>query len=300
MEILYLSPKGEKYDFNSEGEGEPYNFHITSELIVSGLIKRLPNLKIKMVSDLLDEGADIKEEIKRYDIVFCDITTMNPNIMFHAGQAESADKPIIYFLSNNAQFPVTLSSKRKLKYSEASLENEFIEELAALIELAEKNPDSLKEEPSNSKSMPKAFISYSHKDKAYLERLKVHLKPLIKSGVIDLWVDTKIKTGDKWREEIEKALKEANIAILMVSADFMASDFIVDDELPPLLSKAEVRGTKILPVIVSPCRFSRDPELSRFQAANSPDTPLSSMTEDEREKIYDQLAQDIEISIRKS
>jgi hypothetical protein len=119
----------------------------------------------------------------------------------------------------------------------------------------------------------------------------------MKKGLIDLWVDTKIKSGDQWKKEIENALKESSIAILLISADFMASDFIIDNELPPLLSRAEVDGTTILPVIVSPCRFSREPTLSRFQAANSPSEPLSSLTEDEKEKIYDQLAHDIERSI---
>ena len=125
----------------------------------------------------------------------------------------------------------------------------------------------------------------------------VHLKPLERKGLIEIWSDSTIKTGDKWEEKIYKALLESNIAILLISADFMASDFIVENELPPLLSKAEAEGTKILPLIISPCRFSREPTLHRFQAANSPSKPLSKINENERESIYDKIAEDIESAL---
>ena len=104
------------------------------------------------------------------------------------------------------------------------------------------------------------FISYSHADVDFLLRLKIHLRPFEKKGVIDLWEDTKIKVGEKWNERIEKALDKAAIAILLISADFLASDFIIDNELPPLLHAAEEKGKIILPVIVKPCRFLKDPK----------------------------------------
>jgi transcriptional regulator with XRE-family HTH domain len=138
------------------------------------------------------------------------------------------------------------------------------------------------------------FVSYSHRDSAYLERLMVHLKPLQKQGVIDPWVDTRLQAGDKWKKEIEKALQRARVAVLLVSADFLASDFIVENELPPLLQAAEAKGTLIIPVILKPCRFTRDKNLQEFQAINSPDEPLSLADENERELVYDTIAQRIE------
>jgi hypothetical protein len=77
----------------------------------------------------------------------------------------------------------------------------------------------------------------------------------------------------------------------------MASDFIVENELPPILSNAEVNGTKIIPVILSHCRFSREPTLNRFQAANLPSEPLSTASQEERESIYDKLASEIESAL---
>ncbi len=138
------------------------------------------------------------------------------------------------------------------------------------------------------------FISYSHKDTEYLERLMVHLKPLERQGIVDTWVDTKIVAGNKWKQEIEKALKKARVAILLVSADFLASDFIVDNELPPLLKKADEEGTTILPMVLMPCRFARDQNLREFQAINAPDEPVGLMSENEREVIYDAVAHRIE------
>lgn len=125
------------------------------------------------------------------------------------------------------------------------------------------------------------FISYSHEDEKWLELLKKHLKVLAKySGKIEYWVDTKLRGGDKWREEITKAIDAANVAILLVSTNFLASDFITSDELPPILRKAEEGGTRILPLIASPCEFI-DSELGVFQAVNDPDRTLADLGNDE-------------------
>jgi hypothetical protein len=140
----------------------------------------------------------------------------------------------------------------------------------------------------------KLFISYSHADKEWLERLKRHLKPSIRNGNLDLWEDTRIRSGDEWREEIRSALESACVAVLLISADFFASDFIVSDELPPLLAAAEKKGVRILPLIIGACRFKRTPELSCFQTVNSPDRSLDGMMRPEWEKVLDSLAETIE------
>lgn len=124
------------------------------------------------------------------------------------------------------------------------------------------------------------FISYAHADEKWLERLKTHLKVMTKYYSLEFWEDTKLRGGDKWREEISSAIKRANVAILLVSTSFLASDFISNNELPPILRKAEEEGTRILPVIVSPCVFE-DSELSIFQAVNSPDKTLTDLANDE-------------------
>lgn len=141
------------------------------------------------------------------------------------------------------------------------------------------------------------FISYSHKDSNWLERLHVHLKPLERPGLIDRWDDTRIRPGAKWREEIEKAIERARVVIMLISADFLASDFIITKELPPLLQAAASGGALILPVIVSPCRFKKTQGLEQFQAINSPDKPLTALNRTNREKIFLQVADAVEAAI---
>lgn len=140
------------------------------------------------------------------------------------------------------------------------------------------------------------FISYSHKDQKWLNRLQVHLKPLKADGITDVWADTKIDPGDKWRDEIKDALAETKVAILLVSIDFINSDFIATNELPPLLKAAEEDDVLILQVIVGPCekRFKKTAMLEQFQTFNKPEVPLSKMTPNEREELWDRLADGIE------
>jgi hypothetical protein len=120
------------------------------------------------------------------------------------------------------------------------------------------------------------FISYSHQDKKWLERLQVHLRPLERNGV-DRWDDTRIKAGQDWMAEIKQALDSAKVAVLLISADFLASGFIHDDELPSLLAAAEGEGVRILPVIIGDSLYA-DSSLGRFQAVNSPDQPLEGLS----------------------
>src|SRR5687767_3885641 len=140
--------------------------------------------------------------------------------------------------------------------------------------------DRLKKMSSHA-ARDKVFVSYSHQDAEWLERFKIHLKPLEREGRIAVWDDTQIKAGEKWRSAIENSLASARAAVLLVSADFLASDFVAANELPPLLAAAEKHGCVILPLIVKPCRFTNTEGLKEFQAVNPPSRPLIKMSENE-------------------
>lgn len=135
----------------------------------------------------------------------------------------------------------------------------------------------------------KIFISYSHKDAPYQLRLRTRLRPFEREGKLNFWVDSKINVGDKWHSEIEKALSETLVAILLVSADFLASDFIMNNELPLLLGACRHEGVKILPVILKPCAFEMF-EISEFQCVNDPQQPVCAMDEAGREAVWARLA----------
>ncbi len=148
------------------------------------------------------------------------------------------------------------------------------------------------QERSGTESRQGIFVSYSHLDAKWLKRLEVHLQPLTRAG-LKIWNDTRIEAGSDWRNEIRLAIEHAAVAVLLVSADFIASEFIDHNELPPLLTAANERGMKILSLILSASGFERTP-LARFQSFNSPSRPLIGMTRREREKILANLAETIE------
>jgi hypothetical protein len=141
------------------------------------------------------------------------------------------------------------------------------------------------------------FVSYSHHDDQWLERLQVHLRPLARQGGIDLWDDTRIRAGDEWRREIEEAIEVCKVAVLVVTADFMASDFIDSNELPPLLQAAKQRGARIISVLASSSNFE-DTELARYQAINSPSKPLDMLPRGEQEAVFVKLYKEIRNSLR--
>lgn len=137
------------------------------------------------------------------------------------------------------------------------------------------------------------FISYSHKDAKWLELVKTHMKPLERYYGIDEWNDQKLRTSDIWKEEISKALNDATIAVLLFSANFMASDFIINNELQPLLKNASNGGVRIMPVMVSPCATFEESGLSDYQATNGPDKTLIEMNEGEVHRTLKKLVEDI-------
>lgn len=121
------------------------------------------------------------------------------------------------------------------------------------------------------------FISYSHADAKWLQKLKPFLKPMEKKGVIHVWDDSRIKPGAKWKDEIKIALGHAKIAVLLVSQHFLSSDFITDQELPHFLKASEAEGLTILWIPLSASTW-KDSPLEAFQAAIDPTKPLDSLT----------------------
>jgi TIR domain len=148
----------------------------------------------------------------------------------------------------------------------------------------------------------KAFVSYSRKNKNYLEDLLKHIKGYMhvegENNVLDtridiwddMWNDTQIAAGQDWWQEITNALAEARVAILLISADFLASDFIREHELPPLLEAAQKKELLLLPILLAPSAFPQT-KLGRYQAMN--EKPIMGMSPAESEAAWAKITRDI-------
>jgi hypothetical protein len=132
-------------------------------------------------------------------------------------------------------------------------------------------------------SRTKLFVSYSHRDREWLDRLRVHLAILERRGLVHVWSDTRIGGGARWQDEIESALTEAEVAILLISPEFLASDFIWRDEMPRILAHQK-DGMAIFPLIVRPCAWRIATELAELQARPVDGRALSLGTEAELDR----------------
>jgi len=128
------------------------------------------------------------------------------------------------------------------------------------------------------------FISYSHIDKDYSKDIQRHFKPFLDK--INFWDDSKIRPGQEWKKEIEKAISKTKVAIFLVSTDFLGSDFITTKEIPPLLDAAEKNGAVVLNIILKPCLFEEFENLNKYQAMNPPNRPVSKMDINEKEELF--------------
>ena len=156
------------------------------------------------------------------------------------------------------------------------------------------------------------FISYARADNEgerwqdrWLDRLLGMLKPLRLNNQVCAWSDKDLAPGSNWQQVIETQLSHyAKAAVLMVSHNYLASDFVRTGELPFILGRAKDTGLPVIPLILKPCLFAEavyrylDPDsgpnaitLAEFQSLNSPNAPLSAMKEHEQDAVLLQLAQ---------
>jgi formylglycine-generating enzyme required for sulfatase activity len=124
-----------------------------------------------------------------------------------------------------------------------------------------------------------------------VERLRRMIKPLEQRYGLERWDDSRIQAGGLWRQEIEQALASASVALLLVSADFLASDFVASRELPPLFRAAKEKGLRILWVPLRPSLWKHIPEIEQYQAVIPPGRTLAEMAEVEQERAFVQIAE---------
>ena len=131
--------------------------------------------------------------------------------------------------------------------------------------------------------MNSIFISYSRADVKYLEQIKTHLQVLVNYDQenIYVWDDSQIVSGSNWEDEIKFQISCCQIALLLVSPNFLASKFIKEKEMPEILRAARERGTSIQILNVQHSPFDVVKILEGIQHLNEPEEPLSGLNENE-------------------
>jgi serine/threonine protein kinase len=145
------------------------------------------------------------------------------------------------------------------------------------------------------------FVSYSHEDAAWRNRLRDAVSGGIYSEAFDVWSDERLVPGDQWADEIETAIENARIALLLVSQNFLRSDFIITGELPSILRRhslnrsGQSEGLTVwwIPIDETSNEERQLAGLDQFQAATALDEPLSLLPEEKRADAVRRLAQDL-------
>ncbi len=134
------------------------------------------------------------------------------------------------------------------------------------------------------------FVSYSHKDEEYREELDNHLSILKRQGTIATWNDRKITAGTEWENQIDENLESAEIVLLLISADFLASDYCYDIELKRAIERHDAGEARVIPVIVRSVDWKGAP-FGKLQALPKDGKPVS--TWDDRDVAFTQVAEGI-------
>ena len=134
-------------------------------------------------------------------------------------------------------------------------------------------------------SAKQLFVSYSHADQHWLGELRKWLEQLEEEQLVKIWVDTEIRAGSKWEKEIEKSLKSAKAALLLVSDNFIESKFIATKELPKLLRGA-ARGRVVILWFAISKITNMNPDISQYQALYDPNTPLDTLEQQARHDAW--------------
>ena len=113
---------------------------------------------------------------------------------------------------------------------------------------------------------PVVFVSYSRKDAKWRDKFLVMLAPDVRERRLEVWTDQREVVGEEWRPQLDRAIRRSRAALLLVSPDFLASDFIMEQELPALIE----HGATLVCALVEPCRYEKVPALERVQWAHDP------------------------------
>lgn len=140
------------------------------------------------------------------------------------------------------------------------------------------------------------FLSYSHADECMRDKLEKHLAIFRRRGVITIWHDRKILAGEEWAGNIDEQINVADIILLLVSADFLSSDYCYSIEMERALQRHEEGEACVIPVILRPCYWQEAP-FGKLQALPEDAKPITTWSNDD--EAYLSVAQGIRSVVEK-
>jgi hypothetical protein len=140
------------------------------------------------------------------------------------------------------------------------------------------------------------FFSYSRKDKELRDELDTHLALLKRRGVTT-WHDCQIVAGSEWEEEINRRIKTADIVLLLISSDFIASNYCYEKELPDILQRHEAREAFVIPVLLRPVAGWKQSPFAKLQICPAGGLPVTQWKD--RDAAFVDVAESIEEAVNK-
>lgn len=142
--------------------------------------------------------------------------------------------------------------------------------------------------------MATLFYSYSHKDETYRDLLETHLTMLRRQGIITSWHDRRLKAGDEIDAGIDAAMREAKVILLLVSPDFLASEYCYGVEVAHAMERHRASTARVIPIILRPCEWQEAP-FGGLLAAPKDGLPVSKFTD--RDDAFLNIAQMIRAAV---
>jgi DNA-binding response OmpR family regulator len=142
------------------------------------------------------------------------------------------------------------------------------------------------------------FFCYAHKDETLLKQLKAHLRPLQQQGLIAMWHDRDITAGAEWEHEIGHSLNSAHIILLLISSDFMNSDYCYSIEMRRAVERHNRGEALVIPIILRHCYWQGEP-LGKLQALPTGAKPVTGSEWHTQDEALFNVTQGIHLAIEK-
>ncbi len=137
------------------------------------------------------------------------------------------------------------------------------------------------------------FITYAPEDRALANELLKHLRFLERQGKIEAWSIDRVQAGGDWHREVRKALEDADVSLLLLSVDFLNSEFIQDVEVPSLLERRVNQGLVIISIMLRTCLWEEEPRIGGLKPLPAGGKAIAAYEGDARDQVMTEVAKEI-------